>query len=731
MFERLGAAVVRHPWRVMIGWAVIGVALTLFAQARIFEVTTSDQKDLLTKSSESVQGAELAERAFGKPEGTTSLTGLVKRSNGDQLTRNDMSTVNELTAGMPRFRPDWDEIGSKMPWLTDSRKEARVVEAAASPGIGRAPALVSLEFKGNPADPATQEAFTDFRDATVASFAQRGLQIGFTGGLAQTVDLAEESKGSKILEQAVLYGGVVLLTFLFFRGILVAILPLLAVILVGGAATGLIVLAAMASGFELESSTPTLITVVLIGIGIDYFLFLLFRYRERLRAGDERRPAVVNAVGKVGAVIASAALAVVVAFATLGLAEFGQFQMLGPAIAISVAVMLVAGLTLFPAILAVSGRAMFWPSKSWRRPDRPGFAARLGKMIARRPGATALASTSILVVLAIGALGGKIVFDVGGAETDTQSARVEDEIAATLPRGAIQPVEVYVRGDHPLSTEALAPLTKRLGTIDGVGSVGAPKFAADRRVAQLDVALEVESDSDQAMAIVRGPLRTAAPASAPPGTDVLVGGTPAVYADVDDSVSRDLRLIFPVAAALILLILIALVRSVVAPAYLLVAVGLEFVATFGAVVLLFQEGLGREGVAFSLPIVLYLFVVALGTDYNMLIASRLREESQAGHSGEAGTATAVRYAFPAIAAAGIVLATSFGSLMFSPEESLRQMGFSMAVGILIASFIVSGFLVPAVTRLVGDRAWWPGVRRRSAKRVQGVVARPRASESSG
>jgi putative drug exporter of the RND superfamily len=186
------------------------------------------------------------------------------------------------------------------------------------------------------------------------------------------------------------------------------------------------------------------------------------------------------------------------------------------------------------------------------------------------------------------------VFVVGGGETNTQAARIEDEIAATLPRGAIEPVEIYVRGKRPLPREALAPLTKRIGTIDGVGSVGAPTFAADRRVAQLDVALEMESDSDRAMAIVRGPLRKAAPASAPPWTDVLVGGTPAVYADVDDSVSRDLRLIFPVAAALILLILIALLRSVVAPAYLLVAVGLEFVAPFGAVVLLFQEGLGRR-----------------------------------------------------------------------------------------------------------------------------------------
>jgi RND superfamily putative drug exporter len=393
-------------------------------------------------------------------------------------------------------------------------------------------------------------------------------------------------------------------------------------------------------------------------------------------------------------------------------------------------VMLIAGLTLFPAILAVSGRAMFWPSKSWRRPDRPGFAARIGHTISRRPGATALATTSILLALAFGAVGGKIVFDVGGSETATQSARVEDEIAATLPRGAIEPVEVYVRSEESLSRERLAPLGERLRAIDGVGSVGAPTFAPDRRVAQLDVALDAEADSERAMELVRGPIRERARAAAPRDTEVLVSGTPAVYADVDDSVSRDLRVIFPVAAALILLILIALLRSVVAPMYLLVAVGLEFVATFGAAVLLFQEGLGREGVAFSLPIVLYLFVVALGTDYNMLISSRLREETEAGHSSKQGTATAVRYAFPAIAAAGIVLATSFGSLMFSPEETLRQTGFAMATGILLASFLVSGFLVPALTRLVGERSWWPGIRRRSAKPTPRPLPRARASEGS-
>jgi putative drug exporter of the RND superfamily len=216
------------------------------------------------------------------------------------------------------------------------------------------------------------------------------------------------------------------------------------------------------------------------------------------------------------------------------------------------------------------------------------------------------------------------------------------------------------------------------------------------------------------MDLVRRPIRDIAQESAPPRAQVLVGGRPAVFADVSDSVNRDLRLILPVAAGLILLILIVLLRSVVAPAYLLIAVGLEFIATFGAAVLVFPHIVGREGVAFSLPVVLYLFVVALGTDYNMLIASRLREESDAGRSIREATANAVRFAAPAMAAAGLALTAAFGSLMLYPDEATKQMGFAMAIGILLASFVVSSLLVPALTALIGEKAWWPGRRRRSS-----------------
>ena len=146
--------------------------------------------------------------------------------------------------------------------------------------------------------------------------------------------------------------------------------------------------------------------------------------------------------------------------------------------------------------------------------------------------------------------------------------------------------------------------------------------------------------------------------------------------------------------------------------YLLAAVGLEFAATLGASVWLFQDALDRPGLVFTLPLVLFLFVVALGTDYNMLVSARLREELRAGRSVREAVATAVRHTAPAVGAAGAVLAASFGTLMVEHDQSSKQTGFAMALGILLAAFVVSTLLVPSLTALVGQRAWWPGNRRR-------------------
>jgi RND superfamily putative drug exporter len=308
----------------------------------------------------------------------------------------------------------------------------------------------------------------------------------------------------------------------------------------------------------------------------------------------------------------------------------------------------------------------------------------------------------------------------------TAATRTADRISATLSEGARDPLQVYVESSSGAITAGqLEPLRTRLAAIDGVSAVGAPVLTPDGSGARVDVALEHGPFTRASMDLVRGPIRTAAHAAAPAGATAMVSGTPAVFTDVSDAVARDMALIFPIAAALILLILVVTLRSVVAPLYLLLAVALEFAATLGASVLVVQQLGGETGVAFTLPLVLFLFVVALGTDYNILMTARLREEMLAGKPVRVAVADAVRHVGPAIGAAGLVLASSFGTLMLESDATSRQMGFAMAFGILLASFVVSSTLVPAVTALLGRRAWWPS---RAVERPR-AVEEPRREEA--
>jgi RND superfamily putative drug exporter len=196
---------------------------------------------------------------------------------------------------------------------------------------------------------------------------------------------------------------------------------------------------------------------------------------------------------------------------------------------------------------------------------------------------------------------------------------------------------------------------------------------------------------------------------------VLVGGTTAVFGDINKVSTRDLSVILPVAVALIAVILALLLRSLVAPVYLVIAVLLGFAATLGASVLLFQGAEGKAGLTFQLPIILYLFVLAIGTDYNILMIARLREEAREGHEPRRAAAVGIQHAGPTVAAAGIILAGTFAVLLISPLSFLAQIGFGVAIGILLSAFVVSTFFVPSLTALIGHAAWWPGHADRARK----------------
>jgi len=207
---------------------------------------------------------------------------------------------------------------------------------------------------------------------------------------------------------------------------------------------------------------------------------------------------------------------------------------------------------------------------------------------------------------------------------------------------------------------------------------------------------------------VKGPVRDAAHSAAPAGTEGLVGGTTSVFADFQKAMDRDYSIVFPVAAIVIAIILALLLRSLVAPWYLMASVGLGFGATLGAAVILFQHIQGKPGLIFLLPIYIYLFVVALGTDYNILMIARLREEAREGKDAREAAAQAVTHAGPTVAAAGLILAGTFASLMLGGNSLLTAMGFSISFGIFVAAFVMAMFFTPALTALIGHAAWWPG-----------------------
>ncbi|MFK0044260.1 MMPL family transporter [Streptomyces sp. NPDC090741] len=721
MIRALTGFATRSPWKVIALWAVLGIAMTILGQAFVFRTTQPSTGEFLPTTYDSAAALKVAEEHFGVRPDANPLTMLVARADGTKLSESDERLIDAEAAKLARREVAMPKTAETPPFTQDRSQVPRISPAMTAPD--RTFRLLSVELTGNPLDPGMQDLYRAFRDQARAEFAEAGLRTGFTAGLADSVDTADAEKTRSTVVGSAMLAVIVLLHVLVFRSVLAALLPLLVVSVIGGAAAGVVVASSLLTGVQLDASTPQLISVVLIGIGIDYFLFLLFRFREQLRSRPDQtgRAAAAEVAGRVGTAITSAALTIVAAFSTLGVASFGQFRVLGPAIAVSVLVMLLGSLTLMPALLAVTGRKMFWPSRDLRREPPEGMAGRMGRRVATRPAIMALASLALLGALGAGLAGMHTDYGQGGSgDRDTAAARTAAEISHALPAGVSDPTTVFVTASDGgrLDTRVLGGLSKALAAVDGVGQVAPAVPSEDGRAVRIDLFLTADPRGQRARDLVSGPVRDAVVAHRPDGTEAHVGGTAAIFADISSAVSGDLKVVFPVAAGLISLILLLLLRSLLAPLILMISVGLGFAATLGASALVSQNLLDRPGVNFMLPLVLFLFVVALGTDYNILISDRIREEMEKPGPARAAVARAVRHTAPAIATAGLVLAASFGSLAVNPNPGTQEIGFATALGIMLSAFVLSIVLVPALAALLGRSIWWP-VRPRRTEHTAG------------
>ncbi|GAA2477666.1 MMPL family transporter [Streptomyces longisporus] len=705
MFRRVGSAVVRHPVWTIVAWLIAAVAIVATAPSL---PSNSDESSFLPKSYESIRASDVQHKAFPGAF-TPSAIALYQRTDGGKLTADDQRDAARITT----------ELGQK-----HIDQVQKVVPGPPSKDGRYTMTLVQMNRK-TAGQPAQIDAAKVLRDDVKQLVKGTHLQVKLGGPAAQALDQKDASKRGDALVGIGTFAIILVSLLIIFRAPILAVLPLILIGLVSAVANGLIAYATKLFGLEANSSISSILIVVLFGVGTDYFLFLMFRYRERLRAGDEPKEAMVNAVGRVGEAIASAAGAVVIAFLALVLSTLGFLKQMGPALAIAVAATLVAALTLIPAVVSLIGPKVFWPSKSWKHETSNARFAALGRGVQRRPALTAVASGLVLIVLALGALGYKATFDLasGSMPKTKESMVVQDDMQKAYSAGAAAPTDVYLSSTDgkPLDKAGFDAYAEKLAAVDGVTSARMSQLNKEGTSADFTVTLKYEASTDQAIAAVQR-VRDVAHSQAPDGSEAVVGGLSSIYKDIDSAVNHDYRTVFPVAAVLIMVILGLLLRSVVAPWYLIASVGLGFGATLGATVLIFQKGQGHSGLMFLLPVIMYLFVVAIGTDYNILMIARLREEAREGRDPREAAGVALRHAGPTVAAAGFILAATFATMMLAGNALLREMGFAVSFGIAIAAFIMAMFFTPSLTALIGHAAWWPG----HADRAGGV---PEAGDS--
>ncbi|MFD0364385.1 MMPL family transporter [Nocardia sp. GCM10030253] len=690
MFARLGRIAVRHPWKVIVVWILAAIAVVSAAPTL---TATTDQSAFLPSHYESVQAMNLQQQAFPNDVTPAALI-VVERADDTALTAADSAIVTAIAGELS---------GANIKGINGIQ--------ATPPADNRMIQVIAVQMTKvtDPTDKTQTDAVKKLREALGERVDGTDLKAGITGTAAQLLDQTESSEKGMAIIGAATIALILVLLLIIFRSPVIALLPIVTIGAISSTVGGLIAIAVEAFDLKMDSSVNSLLTVVLFGVGTDYILFLMFRYRERLRAGEDPKTAMISAVTRVGEAITSAAGVVIIAFLALTLSTLGMFRALGPALAIAVAVAMLAGLTLIPAIVSLLGTKVFWPSKSWQREPRGVLFSALGSALGRRPAAAAVVSGGVLVALGAAAFGFHPTFDLtSGSTSDTsESAVYGKELLKGMSAGATQPSLVYLQSGAGLADEQLGVYRTELAATPGVGQVGEPRLSSDRGVAEFQVTLTAQPDSDAALATVRGPLRDTAHAAAPAGATAVVGGMTSVFVDFKDAMNHDYTVVFPVAAILIAIVLALLLRSVIAPWYLMVSVGLGFAATLGSAVLVFQQAQGNSGLIFSLPVIMYMFVVALGTDYNILMVARLREEAKEGHDPKQAAALAVRHTAPTIAAAGIILAGSFASMMLAGNTVLSQIGFAISVGVAIAAFVMATFFTPAVTALLGRRVWWP------------------------
>jgi RND superfamily putative drug exporter len=568
---------------------------------------------------------------------------------------------------------------------------------------GAAALIVQPVQPGNGQGDAFQNAVQSVRDRVGEPDA--GLDVKLTGAAGFSLDAIKVFGG---INGTLLYAAaaiVLILLVLIYRSPIFWAIPFFSVILAEGASRGAGYLLAEA-GVTINGQTGGILPVLVFGAGTDYALLLVSRYREELRRHEDKHEAMAIALRGAGPAILASGLTVIAALLTLSIAEVNSTAGLGPVGAMGVALAMISMLTVLPATLVIFGRRAFWspgldtiPHTGQTGADEThGFWRGIADRVGRRPRPVWIVGTLVLVVLAAN------VFNLDTSQTtgnqfrgEVDSVQGQELLSRNFPAGASAPADVIVP-DASKAGAVTAALREQRTLVSDVRQAGEGEAGV-----QLAVTFKGDPYASSTMDTIPQ-LREAAREAGGAGT--LVGGPTAQEYDLRQSAGRDNRLIIPLTLIVVLAILIVLLRALVAPLLLIASVILSFAAALGAGIFVSEHIFGFTGVGPTLPLLAFVFLVALGIDYNIFLMARVREES-ARHGTREGTLRGLAVTGAVITGAGIVLAGTFGALAVLPLVVLTQIGFIVAFGVLLDTFVVRSVIVPAAVVDIGRRVWWP------------------------
>jgi RND superfamily putative drug exporter len=667
----------RTKWAVLVFWLIVVAAMGPLA-GKLMGAEKNDAPSWLPPKAESTQVLNLQSRiqspnvfpavvVYERASGLTAADRAKAASDAQQF-RQVSGAVSRQVVG-PIFARDGKAIETLVP--------------------------INLGHNGwNAAGPAAD------RLRAISQSGANGLVSHVAGPLGNAADSSKAFKG---IDTTLLYATlavVILLLLITYRSPVLWLLPVLSAGTALTAAQALIYLLAAHAGLTVNAQSAGILYVLVFGAGTDYALLLTARYREELRRHQDRHEAMAVALGRAGPAIIASAGTVIVSLLALVFAELNSTKGMGPVLAIGVVVGLLAMVTLLPALLVIFGRWDFWPRRPGygsAEPTTRGVWARIGRGIARRPRVVWVATALVLCAMALGLSGLRAhgLSEAASFRGHPDSVVGQDVLTRHFPAGAGAPVVVVGKAS------AAAKLTSAFRGTPGITGVTPPRPVAGQVF--LEGTLTAPPDSQAAYATVE---RLRAAVHPIPGANALVGGTTAINLDIERAATHDRNLIIPLILVVVFVILALLLRALVAPIMLIATVVLSFGSALGVSALAFNHVFKFGGADTSFPLFVFVFLVALGIDYNIFLMTRVREEAKR-HDPRSGALIGLAATGGVITSAGAVLAGTFAVLGTLPITFLTELGFAVAFGVLLDTIVVRSVLVTALNLDIGRWVWWP------------------------